>query len=85
MKLALSGSRLLTGRFVGRRHIRRFGLVVISEETEGFVWVPIGHLNLLGPSLRTQTAARMNMHDGMSCRVASTLAIFEKRHFGAPV
>lgn len=65
-----------------RSRIRRFGLVVISEETEDFVWVPVGHGNV-GPPLRTRTAERMNMHDGMWCRVASTFAIFTKRHFAA--
>ena len=49
---------------MGRRHIRRFGLVVIPEETEDFVWVPVGHSNV-GPPLRTRSAARMNMHDGI--------------------
>ena len=72
----------LTRRFMRRSRIHRFGLVVLSEESEGFVWVPVGHGNV-GPTLRTRTAARMNMHYGMWCRVVSTFAFFTKRHFAA--
>jgi len=62
---------------------RRLGLFVISEKTERFVWVPIGHGNIR-PSLRTGTTTRMNVNDHIRGSVASTVAIFTTRHFVSP-
>jgi hypothetical protein len=77
------GSGLLNGRFIGRSRVHWFGLLVISEETEGFVWVPIRQSNI-GPSFGSRTATRMDVDDGMRGRVAGAVANFAERHFASP-
>ena len=63
---------------------RKLGLFVISEETECFVWIPIGHGNIRPPPLRTRTTTRMNVNDRIRGRGAIAVAIFTERHFVSP-
>ena len=62
-------SGLLQASFIGRSRTRRFGFLVISEETEGFKWVPIRQSSI-GSSFGTRTTTGMDMDDGIRGRVA---------------
>jgi hypothetical protein len=82
MKLLFFPSGLVCSGFARRSRIRRF---FVSEKSDDFVGVPFaGQHYLVWPSLRTGTAARVNVDNSVRGRMAGALAIFAKRHFIAP-
>jgi len=67
---------LAHSRFVRRSRIRRF---LISEESDDFVRVPFTRQNyFVWPSLRTRTAARVNVENSMRGSMAAALAVFRE-------
>jgi len=67
---------LAHSRFVRRSRIRRF---LISEESDDFVLVPFTRQNyFVWPSLRTRTAARVNVENSMRGSMAAALAVFRE-------